>query len=168
MKLDDFAEKFLKTLQTPLIAAIVLILLGIGIINTLWQNVEGIWLQSSLSADTSFSEQRQVHIERLTNFHLMGAYATKLKDLPLASLGVTLLGIFSNSQGHSSALIALSGDKSNLYHVGDALAGNVSIEKILTHSIIVKHNGRLERLEMPIKPLEFKASLPESGLWRKN
>ena len=79
MKLDDFTEKFLKSLQTPLIATVVLILLGIGLINTVWQNIQGIWLSSSLSANTPFSEQRQVNIQRLPTFHLMGAYATNLK-----------------------------------------------------------------------------------------
>ena len=167
MKFDDFKEKFLKNLQTPLIATVMLILFTIGLLNTIWQNVTGIWLHPTIAAGTPFHQQRQVNIAQLTNFHIMGAYATNLKDLPLASLGVTLLGIFSDNQGHSSALIALSGGTSNLYHVGDSLAGNVSIEKILPHSIIVKHNGRLERLEMPIKPIEFKNNLPESGLWQQ-
>ena len=168
MKIDDFKEKFLKSLQTPLVAIIVLVLFGIGLLNTLWQNIDGIWLDPIVPTGTPFHQQRQVNIEQLANLHLMGAYATNLKDLPLASLGVTLLGIFSDNQKHSSILIALSGGATNLYHVGDSLASNVSIEKILPHSVIIKHNGRLGRLEMPIKPIEFKNNLPESGLWKKH
>lgn len=95
----------------------------------------------------------------------MGASASTLGDLPLASLGVTLIGIFAGSQHSSIALIALSGGQSKVYHVGDKLAPNVVIEKILPYSVVVQHNGRLEKLAMQIQPLQFSNQLPASGLW---
>ena len=165
MKVDDFKEKLLKSLQTPLIATILVILLALGLLNTIWHNVVNIRAPQSIGSGNTFRPQPKIKLQELQNYHLLGTFSTNLKDLPLASLGVTLVGIFSDNQGNSTALITLRGGNSNIYHIGDTLTANVRIVKILSHSIVVKHNGRLERLEMPIQPVEFKSSLPESGLW---
>ena len=166
MKIDDLKALFLKNVQTPLFVMVIAILLGLGLLGTLWSNIQAIWLAKSIEATTAFQQRSSTNVQQLPKYNLMGAYTSNLKDLPLASLGVTLIGIFSDNQGHAAALITLSGGNSNTYRVGDQLTTNVSIVKILPHSLIVKHNGRLEKLTMPIQPIEFKNDLPESGLWK--
>jgi len=168
MKTDILKEILLKNIQTPLIATVLVILLSLGLLTTLWGNIQAIWLPKSENNVRHFIQRPRISVQQLAKYHLLGAYATDIKDLPLASLGVTLIGIFADNKGHSAALITLSGGNSNVYHVGDPLATNVNIVKILPHSVIVKHNGRLEKLEMPIQPIEFKNELPQSGLWNKS
>ena len=149
----------------PLVAALMALLIILGIALTSWQTTQTIWFPTHISADTTFHPHKHIAIEALPRYHLMGAAVQNVKDLPLASLGVTLIGIFSDSSGQSTALITLSGGNSQNYHVGDQLAANVVVEKILAKSVIVKHNGRLEKLQLPIQPIDFDNQKSQAGLW---
>lgn len=157
----------LKTqLNTPLVALVLLGFFSLLAVWSGWNSINSI-LHPPQSGDNSvYRAPTKVDLNQASQFHLLGADATNLGDLPLASLGVTLIGIFADNQNKSTALITLSGGQSKMYHVGDKLAPNVTIEKILTDSVVVQHNGRLEKLAMPIKPLTFSDNLPDSGLWR--
>lgn len=165
MTLDNIKYNLIKQLNTPLIAAAVIFCVSIGLLWTAWNSVQSIWFSPVNTTSEHYMPPQRINVGQLPTDHLMGASASTLGDLPLASLGVTLIGIFAGNQNNSIALIALSGGQSKIYRVGDNLAPNVSIEKILPYSVIVKHNGRLEKLTMPIQPLQFSEQLPASGLW---
>jgi type II secretory pathway component PulC len=165
MNLETQLHQLRNQFNTPLIAGTLLLLALFGFGWSAWNTTQVIWLTQANNQNDAFRAPLHVNINQVASYHLMGGYTNNLKDLPLASLGVTLVGIFSDVNGPSTALIALSGGSSKLYHVGDQLAPNVKIEKILPHSLVVKHNGRLEKLMMPIQRLTFNAELPKSGLW---
>lgn len=165
MNLESQIQYWQTQLKTPLIASVLLLVTLCGLGWSAYNTVQTVWLHSEQAQRDNFHAPQPININQLANYHLMGSYASNVKDLPLASLGVTLVGIFSGNNGPSSALITLSGGVSKLYHVGDPLAPNVKIEKILPHSLVVKHNGRLEKLMMPIERLTFSDELPTSGLW---
>ena len=129
-----------------------------------WSGIQTLWLTPNPITALPFRPPVAINSNTLPTLHVFGANPTNLNDLPLASLGVTLLGIFSDGQGQSSALISMGSD-SKPYHAGDSLAPNVTIEKILATSVVVLHNGKLEKLELPIKPLTFSNQLPHSTLW---
>lgn len=112
---------------------------------------------------TPYRAPSTVDLKQIAKLHLMGA--DESGNLPLASLGVNLVGIFLDNSGQSSALIAMASGDTQTYHTGDVLAPNVSIEKILSDQVIVRHNGRLEKLTLPIQPIDFNNNLPDSGLW---
>jgi type II secretory pathway component PulC len=166
MKLSDAQEYLQSNLNKPTIALAVAALLLFAALWTAWSTVNSLWLAKPTVAGQNFRPNSQINVAQLPKYHLMGSYSSSLRDLPLASLGVTLLGIFSNNEGQSTALIALSGGGSEVYHVGDSLSSNVTIEKILAKSVIVKHNGRLEKLEMAIQPIKFDNNLPQKSLFK--
>jgi type II secretory pathway component PulC len=166
MKAFEFREYIQSNLNKPTIAVGVAALLLLAALWTLWGNLNTLWLDKNSASEQAFRPSAQITLSQLPSLHLMGSYSTSLHDLPLASLGVTLLGIFSNTNGQSTALIALSGANSDLYHVGDKLSANVMIEKIMPKSLIVKHNGRLEKLEMAIQPVKFDNNVPQKRLFK--
>jgi type II secretory pathway component PulC len=161
-KYHDIKEK----LNTPLIASVFMIVLALGILWKIGSTAQGIWSSNRAVQAQPFRAPIKINTNLLSSYHLFGAYASNLGNLPLASLGVTLIGIFADNNNKSTALITLSGGQSKFYHVGDKLAPNVVIDKILPYSVVVQHNGRLEKLAMPIQPLKFSNELPSSGLWR--
>lgn len=165
MNIESIKHNLIKQLNTPLVAITLIIGLSVGLLWTAWSSVQSIWVAPIVNTSERYIPPQHINISLLPSEHLMGASASTLGDLPLASLGVTLIGIFASNQNNSIALIALSGGQSKIYHVGAHLAPNVIIEKILPYSVVVRHNGRLEKLAMPIQPLQFSNQLPNSGLW---
>jgi type II secretory pathway component PulC len=164
-KAHELLQTYREKLQSPLVAGVVIALIALGIANTLWNNITNIRpAEPVLNAADTYNPPHTQDINTITNAHLMGASPASLHDLPLASLGVSLLGVFINPDGQSSALVSFGTGETKTYFIGDALAANVVIEKILPDSVIVKHNGRLEKLQMAIQPIEFSDALP-NALW---
>jgi type II secretory pathway component PulC len=106
-----------------------------------------------------------VPLQKIADAHLMGIAPLEDTDLPLASLGIVLQGIFLAPNNKSIALIQTSDGKMKAYHVGDTLAANVSIVDILKDYVVVKHNGQLARLTMKIMPLDFSKMTSAQGLF---
>lgn len=101
----------------------------------------------------------------IPQLHLFGNDGTNLSDLPLASLGLQVQGIFINPQpAQSRALINVSG-QTQLYGIGDSLLGNVKIYKITKDSVIVSHANRLEKLPLEIQGLDFNSTNDQQGLF---
>jgi type II secretory pathway component PulC len=152
------------TLQKPWLLPSFSVVLLLGSLLTLWNTVNTVWLMPSNVAPTIFRAPIVINAQQLAQAHLFGASAN-MSDLPLASLGITLKGIFFDSQNQATAVVAQnSGDTTN-YHKGEQLAPNIFIVDILPTSVIIKHNGKLEKLVMPIQPIEFSNQSSSNGLW---
>lgn len=83
--------------------------------------------------------------------HLFGAAdvsnVTTVTNLPL-----TLLGVMLDSNGSSSiAIISKDNEEEKSYHVNDQLPGNAELYKIFSDSVIIKRDGKYERLPL-LKP----------------
>jgi hypothetical protein len=165
MDVQNIIQTQLARMQTPLVAITTSVCLVLATTWTIWNNVNVIRHRAVLSTATeAYHPPMSVKLTDLSNYHLMGASPVNLKDLPLASLGVTLIGIFING-GQATALISFDDSTTKTYRAHEQLAPNVIIEKILPTSVVVKHNGRLEKLEMGIQPIDFSNTLPQSSLW---
>jgi type II secretory pathway component PulC len=142
-------------------------LLLLGFLLTLWTNINTLWLTPADSITTPFRAPTIIDVQQLAKDHVLGA-AANMSDLPLASLGITLKGIFFDSQNAATAVVAQGTGPTTNYHAGDQLAPNIVIVRILPDSVIIKHNGNLERLAMPIQPIEFSQNNNNPGLWNNN
>ncbi|MCK0155259.1 hypothetical protein MWU49_16205 [Alcanivorax sp. S6407] len=68
-------------------------------------------------------------------------------DAPETRLRLELLGVFQNPVLElSSAIIAEKGKEGELYHIGDSIPGNASLEEVYPDRVILRRAGRLEAL----------------------
>ncbi len=68
-------------------------------------------------------------------------------DAPETRLRLELLGVFqSPDPEQSSAIIAEKGKEGELYHIGDSIPGNASLEEVYADRVILRRAGRLEAL----------------------
>lgn len=91
--------------------------------------------------------------------HLFGAAPAATSPLAPATLAVTLEGIMSAADGSSagySALIRQESGVSKVVIVGDTVVPGAVVEKIMSDSVIINNQGRLERLQLKKPPALFK------------
>lgn len=68
-------------------------------------------------------------------------------DAPETRLRLELLGVFQNPVPElSSAIIAEKGKEGEVYHIGDSIPGNASLEEVYPDRVILRRAGRLEAL----------------------
>ncbi|WP_290522925.1 type II secretion system protein N [Alcanivorax sp.] len=68
-------------------------------------------------------------------------------DAPETRLRLELLGVFQSPVPElSSAIIAEKGKEGELYHIGDSIPGNASLEEVYPDRVILRRAGRLEAL----------------------
>jgi len=86
---------------------------------------------------------------------LFGAYQAEPQaeqrpvDAPETRLSLELLGLFqTRDRGKSSAIIAERGGDAQLYHIGDGIPGNATLEEIYPDRVILKRQGRFETLRL--------------------
>jgi hypothetical protein len=166
MDINEFTVRFRAGIENKKIQWLVLSLLLLGIVLTTALDIRGFFqpLRAPITME-SFSLPAQVPLQKIADAHLMGIAPLEDTDLPLASLGIVLQGIFLAPNNKSIALIQTSDGKMKAYHVGDTLAANVSIVDILKDYVVVKHNGQLARLTMKIMPLDFSKMTSAQGLF---
>ena len=106
-------------------------------------------LQVSGSSERDSLSQKQVD-----DWQLFGEYqavATPQNDAPTDApetrLRLELLGVFQSPIPElSTAIIAEKGKEGELYHVGDSIPGNASLEEVYADRVILRRAGRLEAL----------------------
>lgn len=93
----------------------------------------------------------------ISEWHLMGQFQGSLQDLPETRLQLTLQGteVSLESASLSHAIISSPDKKAKSYSVGDSVPGGAVITKIQQNRIIIKHEGRLEQLKMPVHQLQY-------------
>ncbi|KAF0804186.1 hypothetical protein A6D6_03268 [Alcanivorax xiamenensis] len=109
----------------------------------------------TMSASGQSGERRGISPSEMEAWNLFGVYqaeedvSDKPVDAPDTRLKLKLLGVFrSLDRSQSSAIIAESGGDAELYHIGDALPGNATVEEIYADRIILKRVGQLETLRL--------------------
>lgn len=107
-------------------------------------------------------------LKELSGVFVMGDAPKSVNDLPLASLGVTLTGIFNSGSHNSSIVVQFRNGQTKVLSTGDSIISGAVIKTVLTDNVVVEHNGHLERLLMPVKPITFSNTLPKSGLWQSH
>lgn len=102
----------------------------------------------------------------IAQMHLFGTSPEDLSNLPLASLGLEVQGIFFNAQANQSrVLIAAPEQVPTFYKVGDSLPHNVKIYKITANNVIVVYQGQLQKLPLSLPGLDFNAMQQQGSLF---
>jgi len=106
-------------------------------------------LEMAASSSTTSLSQTQVD-----GWQLFGEYqaepreaSNKPTDAPDTRLRLELLGVFQTPDPEkATAIIAEKGKDAELYHIGDSIPGNASLEEVYADRVILRRAGRLETL----------------------
>ncbi|MBC80486.1 MAG: hypothetical protein CMQ33_06600 [Gammaproteobacteria bacterium] len=73
--------------------------------------------------------------------------APKTVDAPRTNLNLELLGVFDSDQpDDSAAVVSQKNKEGELYHIGDQLPGNATLDSVHDDHILIKRGSRLEKL----------------------
>lgn len=96
--------------------------------------------------DTTLS-QSQVNDWRLFGTYQRVPTRKDKVEAPETRLQLELLGLFlARDPDRSTAIIAQQGQEARLYHIGDEIPGNATLEHIYADRVILRRKGRLETL----------------------
>lgn len=92
--------------------------------------------------------------QQVERWQLFGEYQQEPKadqdqptDAPDTRLRLVLLGVFqTTNKEKGTAIIAEKGQDGELYHIGDSIPGNASLEEVYADRVILRRAGRLETL----------------------
>ena len=164
---ETIIEQF-KRLNTPLIASIVLLLIGIAIVLTGYRSIQPLFFPDKITKSQEvYSPIKQVNIKDLKGYHLMGIAPTiTLNNIPLSQLGYTLKSILMGDKGIGQAVITVKG-KDIVASVKSVLAPGIIVNAVTPRTVIISNHGSLGKLEM-IAPLDFSKQKPPETLFSGN
>ncbi len=167
MSLLRLKQQITDVADQPMIAGLAVVVMVLLTSFLLISNIKTLWFGHSSNPVTAISNGYQAPAaSSIPGMHLFGASASDLSDLPLASLGLQVEGIFlSQDAQQSRALISMTGQMPQRYNVGSMLPGNVKIYKITHNSVIVSHNNQLEKLPFALQGIDFNAMGHDGGLF---
>jgi Type II secretion system protein C len=116
--------------------------------------------QTAAKAYVSTKNETAEIIAALPRAHIFGQNLSS-SDVPVTNLQLRVTGIVSvpNEDDHASskAYISISGQPSKIFKMGDELPNGVKIYDITADTVILEHDGDIEKLPLPRESLVFKA-----------
>lgn len=96
-------------------------------------------------------------IAQISQWHLFGAYDDRLSVLPETQLALVLQGTMLTPKNLKQSFAIVSANKApaKVYKVGDALPGDATLERIANNEIVIRYQGELQSLKLPITQLSF-------------
>jgi len=86
--------------------------------------------------------------------HLFGRYLASMANLPETPLPLTLQGTVLNPQHPHDAMALIKADgTTKLYVVGDALPGGATLNHVGRTRVVIKLNGQLQNVRLPVPKL---------------
>lgn len=115
--------------------------------------------EDSLLADRGGAAARPAPVESLPNTPFFGRAAVETEDsepevdlanIPITQLNLVLSGVLNNStKEKASALVAQKGKPAERVYVGDSLPGGAELYSIAVDHIVLRRNGKMEKLTYP-------------------
>lgn len=156
-------------------------LAGVLLVWLAWMLVDTIWLFLSgspriVSRDDSLpvlertvapsgNASGSLSLDRVSAWELFGPVQEQVAtvvEAPETRLRLELLGVFQHpSDELASAIIAEQGKNGELYHVGDRLPGNATLERVYPDRVILMRAGQRETLRMKEEPAAGVSRAPE-------
>lgn len=93
--------------------------------------------------------------------HLFGNAPPVLKQMPISRSQLQLTGIVKSLTGNSKAYIAIAGQPSKIYKIGELLTEQMKIYDITADTVILQNAGQLEKLLLAREALIFKTRAEE-------
>lgn len=103
--------------------------------------------------------QQAALIEELPDLHVFGQPPQAMSDVPISSLELHVTGIVKSAQDKgaaSKAYISISNQPSKIFHIGDTISYGVKLYDITDDAVVLENNGKLEKLSLQRRQLEFK------------
>lgn len=109
--------------------------------------------------------------EQVRSWELFGSYQApettatdQPVDAPETRLRLELLGVFQTGDTSAAgAIIAEQGGEGELYHPGEVLPGNATLETVYADRVMLRRQGRLETLKLKEPSLDGSVSLTRSA-----
>ncbi len=121
--------------------------------------------QVSTPAYVSTKNETAEMIAAIPETHIFGQNISS-KNTPISDLQLRVTGIVSIEEekhhGHSKAYISISGQPAKIYQIGDTLPVGVKVYDITPDTVILDHDGKLEKLPLPREGLKFKSREKEA------
>ncbi len=91
-------------------------------------------------------------IAQISQWHLFGVYDDRLSELPETQLALILQGtmLSSNNSKQSFAIVSADKAQAKVYKIGDVLPGDAILERIANNEIVIRYQGQLQSLKLPI------------------
>lgn len=168
MNFSQLKQNIMAIAQRAIVVWLAIVVLLVLLLWLLVSGVQEIWFAPKplmpTVVGTPISQGPAASV--IPSLHLFGSSATDLKNLPLASLGLQVQGIFLNADAKQSrVLISMTGQASQIYNIGDMLPGNVKIFKITRDSVVVSHDNQLEKLPFALQGIDFSDVNTDRGLF---
>lgn len=167
----QLSEPWQQRIRSALMLAL-LVWLAWVLANTFWLFLSGpaepvvldssmVILRASAEPDSATSMQRSdEHIRSWELFGPLAAEQERVAEAPETRLRLELLGVFENVEaGLGSAIIAEQGKDGDLYHPGDKVPGNATLEEIYADRVILLRMGQREALR--IKEVELSGEVEQ-------
>lgn len=96
-------------------------------------------------------------IAQVSQWHLFGTYDDSMQSLPQTQLALTLQGtmVSPRQPQQSFAIIAAAHVPTKAYKIGDAIPGDATLERINKNQIVLRYQGQLQTLKLPLDQLVF-------------
>lgn len=158
----QLSEPWQQRIRSALMLAL-LVWLAWMLANTFWLFVSGpadpvaldrnmVVLQAPTGSGSAAAASMQRSDEHIRSWELFGPLAAeqaRVADAPETRLRLELLGVFENVEaGLGSAIISEQGKEGGLYHPGDKVPGNATLEEIYADRVILLRMGQREALRM--------------------
>lgn len=90
--------------------------------------------------------------------------STQVVDAPETRLNLELQGVFTEAGRKNSTAIVAEGNKTGeLYHLGDRLPGNATLEEVFDNYILIKRGNKMEKLMFEDSPFRGESGRSSSG-----
>jgi type II secretory pathway component PulC len=119
-----------------------------------WLSENSVQTQEEIADVTT--QDTMLLISKIPEAHLFGhALEENVKDLPITSLQLRLIGVIASLSDKSSRVIISEASlPGKVYQVGSHI-GPVRVSAITQNGVILEHNGRLEKLPLQRDALSF-------------
>lgn len=147
--------------RPKLVAAFIFI---IALVAFIWQLASSFYepaqLNKPIQPATIVNKPAQIEAQSLLfNSALFGTYLPNNlsdADIKQSMLDVEVVGImYSSKENESQVILKAGGGEEQYYLVGDKLPGGAVIKRITEKTVVVLHNGALEKLSLPKNELIF-------------
>lgn len=105
--------------------------------------------------------QRNANNQLALKTPLFGSYIPAAQEIKESLLALEVVGImYDKNEKNAQVLLRAANGEENVYGINDSLPGGAIIKKINMDSIVVLHNGALERIRLPKSEISNDAPLP--------
>lgn len=165
--ITDIEDRLLRPFSAQMVFLLIAALLGYELLSDAIQYYQirtGLNKQPLQQVRHSQTPNKQSTMQKSLRIPVFGDYIPKALvdiDVKPSGLNLILVGIiFSPNTQASQAIIAVPGNQTHIFSVGNSVPGGAKIKQITPDGVVLENEGELESLSLPKNELIFEP-LPE-------